>query len=111
MEFVMMGLAHLQFRHPIEDFARIEIAEDSPFKLEQKRRVNRVTQIEQRIRPGQAIAQLGEGHSHATHLPKFVSIRSGRLIQETISKTVLSEASLKTCDAGSICGRIIRRGK
>ena len=54
-EFVVMRLAHFHFRHPIKDFARIEIAEDSLFELEEKRRMERIAQVQQRVRAGQSI--------------------------------------------------------
>ena len=56
-ELVVMALAHLHFRHPIKDFARIEVAKNAALEFEQKRRMNRVGEIEQNVRPGQSIAQ------------------------------------------------------
>jgi hypothetical protein len=38
-EFVVMGLAHLHFRHPVKDFAGIEVAKNPAIKIEEKRRV------------------------------------------------------------------------
>src|SRR3954453_18433156 len=52
-EFMMRGLTKLEFCHPIKDLARVEIAQNPPLKLLKKRRMNRVTQIEQDVRPGQ----------------------------------------------------------
>src|SRR5881392_2415235 len=46
-KFMMMWLAHLQLSHPVENFAWVEIAENASVELEEKWRVNRITQIEQ----------------------------------------------------------------
>jgi len=54
-KFVVMRLAHFHFRHPIKDFARIEIAEDSLFELEEKRGMERIAQVQERVRAGQSI--------------------------------------------------------
>ena len=39
-EFVVIGLAHLQFRHPIKDFARIEITKNPALELQKQRRMD-----------------------------------------------------------------------
>ena len=48
-EFIVVGLAHLQLRHPIKNFAWIEVAENAAFELQKKWRMNGITQIEQRV--------------------------------------------------------------
>src|SRR5437773_3330779 len=36
-ELVVMALAEIKFRHPIKNFARIEITKNAPLEFEQKR--------------------------------------------------------------------------
>src|SRR6266403_2084957 len=48
-EFIVVRLAHLQLCHPIKNFTRIEVAENAAFELQKKWRMNRITQIEQRV--------------------------------------------------------------
>ena len=105
----MMGLPHLQFRHPIKNFARIEIAKNAALEFKQKRRMNRVTEIEQRVRSCESIAQLTTTHSHAAHLPEIVCIGGGRLMQEAITKAVFAKTALKTFYARAIGTRIACR--
>jgi len=53
--------------HPIKDFARVEIAKEPALKLKKKWRMNRITEIEQRVRSRQPIKQRSLRHSDATH--------------------------------------------
>jgi len=48
-EFVVERLAHFQLRHPIKNFTWIEVAENAAFELQKKWRMNRITEIEQRV--------------------------------------------------------------
>ena len=66
-KLVVIRLAHLQLRHPIKNFARIEVAENFSLKLQEERRMNRVTEIQQSIWPGQPIKQSLFRHPDATH--------------------------------------------
>jgi len=54
----MIALAQLEFRHPIKNLARIEVAENAPLESEQERRMQRIGEIEENVRRGQPIAQL-----------------------------------------------------
>ena len=56
-EFVLERLAHLQLGHPIKNFAWIEVAENAAFELQKKWRMNRITEIEQRVWSGQSFEQ------------------------------------------------------
>src|SRR6266404_5351532 len=56
-ELVMMRLAHFHLRHPIKNFARIEIAKQPVFELEQEGRMNGITEIEQHVWPGETLEQ------------------------------------------------------
>jgi hypothetical protein len=67
-ELVVIGLAHLQFRHPIKDFARIEITKNPALELQKERRMNGVTEIEQPTWSGQSIDQSTFRHTYATHV-------------------------------------------
>ena len=53
----MMRLAHFHLRHPVKNLARIEIAKNPPFELQEEGRMNGVTEIEQRIWAGKTIEQ------------------------------------------------------
>src|SRR6266516_270538 len=66
-ELIVIRLAHLQLGHPIKNFARIEVAENFSLELQEERRMNRVTEIQQRIWPGQPIKQSLFRHPDATH--------------------------------------------
>ena len=84
-ELVMMALAHLEFRHPIKDLARIEIAENAPLELEQKRRMKRVGEIEENVRRGEPVAQLALRDSDATHRREVVFIARRILVEQAIT--------------------------
>ena len=45
-ELVMIALTEVELRHPIENFARVEIAEDASLKLEQEWRMQRISEIQ-----------------------------------------------------------------
>src|SRR5204863_9279631 len=77
-EFVMVRLPHLHLGHPIEDFARIEIAKNAPLELQKTWRVNRVTEIEQHIWSSQPIEQISFRYSDAIH-PGDIMRGIGRL--------------------------------
>ena len=66
-ELIVIRLAHLQLGHPIKDFARIEITKNFSLELQKERRMNRVAEIQQRVRPRQPIKQRSLRHSDATH--------------------------------------------
>ena len=61
-ELVVMALAELEFRHPIKNFARIEIAKNTALEFEQERRMHRVGKIEQNVRrrPAERAARAGK---------------------------------------------------
>ena len=94
-----MGLAHLHFRHPEKDFARIEIAKNPPLELQKKWRMKRVTQVEQRIRTRQTFTQFAPRHSDAAHSSQVVHIVGRRLIKQTVaaSQSMLAQAAAEIC--------------
>ena len=107
-EFVVMRLAHLHFRHPEKDFARIEIAKNPPFELQEKRRVEGVAQVEQRIRTRQTLAQFASRHSDATHPFEVVHIIRRCLIKQAITslEAMLTQAPLEIANARFIFARV-----
>jgi hypothetical protein len=48
-KFVVRRLAQFHSGHPIKNFTRIQVAKDPSLKLQKKWRVNRVTEIQQRV--------------------------------------------------------------
>src|SRR5438876_4870837 len=108
---MVMRLAHLHFRHPIKNFARIEIAENPALELHKKRRMNRITEIEERVWSRESIEQLPFRHSNAIHAGEIVRVGCGFLIQQTVSATqaVLAQSSLEVRDPGLISARIVCR--
>src|SRR6266576_1174702 len=83
-EFVMVRLPHLHLRHPIEDFARIEIAKNASLKFQQQRRMNRIREIEQDIGSAEAREQLAFGNSDALQRVQVMRIRCRLLVKQTI---------------------------
>ena len=110
-ELVVMRLAHFHFRHPVKNFARIEIAEDPALELRKKRRMDRVTEIEQRVWSPESIEQIPFRHSDTNHPSEIVHIISRLLIQQTVSagQAVLAQSSLEIRDPGLISARIVCR--
>src|ERR1700731_1282697 len=100
-ELVVMRLAHLHLRHPEKDFARIEIAKNSPLELEKKWRMERIAQVEQSVRGGQTIEQFAARHSDASHSHQVVRILRGRLMQQTITaaESVLAQLALELAES------------
>ena len=76
----MIRLAHFHLCHPVKNFTRVEVAKDSAFELQEERRVNRVTEIQQRIWAGQPFAQIGFWEAKAPHLVEILGIAGLRLI-------------------------------
>src|SRR5437016_4663546 len=74
----MGRLTHLHLRHPVNDLAWIEIAKNPAFKLQQQRRMNGVTKIEQRVWPGQSIEQFVFRNSDA--LQRIEMVRAFRFL-------------------------------
>jgi hypothetical protein len=107
----MMRLAHLHPGHPIKNFARVEIAKEPALKLKKKWRMNRITEIEQRVWSGQSFEQTPLRHADALHCVEIVRVGCGLLIQQAISvaEAMFAQASLETFDPMSIfdyiCGR------
>src|SRR6266481_1894269 len=83
-EFVMIRLPHLHFRHPIEDFARVEIAKNAPLKFQQQRRMNRIREIEQNIRSTEALEQFAFGNSDALQRVQIMRVGCRLLVEQTI---------------------------
>src|SRR5262249_19120545 len=84
-ELVMVGLPHFHLRHPIENFARVEIAKNASFKFQQQRRMNRIRQIEQDIGSAETLEQIAFGNSYALQRVQVMRIRCRLLIKQTIS--------------------------
>ena len=112
-ELVVMGLAHFHSRHPEEDFARIEIAKNSPLELQEERRVKRIAQVEQRVRARQTLVQFAPRHSDAAHSVQVVRIIRRCLIKNAIasSQLMLTQLALKLSDARLIVSAVVSRGK
>ena len=100
-EFVVMGLAHLQLRHPIKNFAWIEVTKNPALKIQQKRRVDRIAKVEQGIRSRQSIEQFAPRHSDWTNSIQLVHVIGRLLIKQTITslETVLAKPSLEILNA------------
>src|SRR5436190_9205503 len=103
-----MRLAHLHFRHPIKNFARVEIAKNSFLELEKERRMKRITEVEERVRPGQASVQFLPGKAHAMHRRQIMTVVSGTLVEETVRllQSMFAEPSLENADARFIFASI-----
>jgi hypothetical protein len=109
-KFVVLGLAHLQLCHPIKDFARVEIAKNSPIKLQKKWRMNRIAQIEQHIRPGEASQKSATGHADAFHPAKVMKVCGRRLVKQAIpaGQSMLAQPALKILNVRAIGVAIAR---
>ena len=83
-EFVMVRLPHFHLRHPIKNFARVEIAKNASLKFQQQRRMNRIREIEQNIRSTEALEQLAFGNSDALQRVQVMRIRCRLLVKQTI---------------------------
>src|SRR5262249_12518939 len=81
----MVRLAQLHLRHPIEDFARIEVAKNSALEFQQQRRMNGIRKIEQNVRSGEAIDQLTFGNSDAIQRVQVVRVDCCLLAKQTVS--------------------------
>src|SRR6266436_253255 len=106
----MVRLPHLQLRHPIKNFAGVEVAEDSPLKLQKKWRMNRIAQIKQDIWSSQAIEQPPFRHPHAIDRLEIVSVTGRFLVKQTISpgKPVLAQSALETANVRLVNAPIFR---
>src|ERR1041385_2435549 len=104
----MGGLADLHLRHPEKDFARVEIAKNPAFKLQQKRRMKRITQIEQGIWPGETIYQLSPRHPDTTHSRQVVDVVGWLLMKQTVLplKSIFAQTALKALDPRFVSLRI-----
>ena len=83
-KFVMVRLPHFHLRHPIKNFARVEIAKNASLKFQQQRRMNRIREIEQNIRSAEALEQLAFGNSDALQRVQVMRIRCRLLVKQTI---------------------------
>ena len=113
-ELVVMRLAQLHFRHPIKNFARIEIAKNPALEFEQKRRMNRVSEIEQNVRPGQPIAQFALGTFRCNACAaRSCSSACRILIKQTIApgQSMRAELSLEIAMHAASADAVARRGQ
>jgi hypothetical protein len=101
---MVIRLAHFHLRHPIEDFAWIEVAKDSAFELQKQGRVKRVTEIEQRIRAGQPLPQSGFGEAETARLTQIVGIARSALVQQAVIFGQSVNAQL--CGEASDCSQV-----
>src|SRR4029077_4049424 len=83
-ELVMVRLPHFHLRHPIKNFARVEIAKNASLKFLQQRRMNRIREIEQDIGSAEALEKLAFGNSEAPQRVQVMRIRGGLLVKQTI---------------------------
>src|SRR6478672_4373479 len=83
-KFVMVRLPYFHFRHPIKNFARVEIAKNASLKFQEQRRMNRICEIEQDIRSAEALKQLAFRNSDALQRIQVVRIRCRLLEKQTI---------------------------
>jgi hypothetical protein len=106
-------LAHLHFRHPKKDFARIEVAKNSPLELGKERRMDRVTEIEQGGRAGQPVEQFLPGKPDASHLREIVLVAGWILIEQAtgVFQAVLTKAALENPNPRFILARVRCRGQ
>ena len=81
----MIRLPYFHLRHPIENFARVEIAKNASFKLQQQRRMNRIREIQHDIWSTEALEQLALGNSDALQGLQVMHIRCRLLIEQTVS--------------------------
>ncbi len=111
-KFVMMRLAHLHPGHPKKDFARVEIAKNSALELKEKRRMNRVAEIQQRIRAGETAGEFLAGKANAAHLAQLMNVArqaSGEAGNTNCRAHVRAAAAGISGCANSILPRIRRR--
>ena len=112
-EFVMVRLPHLHLRHPIKDFARVEIAKNAPLKFQQQRRMNRIREIEQNIRSTEALEQLAFRNSDAPQRVQVMRVGCRILVEQTIpaGQSVRAQLPLEILNlagraaASSVAGR------
>src|SRR5215469_4182842 len=84
-KLVMIRLPHFHLRHPIENFARVEIAKNASFKFQQQRRMNRIREIEQNIGSAETVEQLAFGNSDALQRVQVMRIHGLLLVKQTVS--------------------------
>src|SRR6202030_1999744 len=104
----MRQLPELHLGHPKHDLARIKIAEQAALKLQKQRRMNRITEIQDRVRPGETIKQLAFRHSNATELVQIVRTFRFLVIKQTITfrESVCAQLSLKISNLALVVLRI-----
>ncbi len=112
-ELVVLALAQFEFRHPIENFTRIEIAENAALELEQKRRMKRVGQVQKNVRRSEPAAQLPLRQADAAKCRQIVCIAGRILVKQAIasSEPVGAELPLEVRDASRVVGAVLRRGQ
>jgi hypothetical protein len=105
-------LAQFHFGHPIKNFTRIQIAKDASLKLQKKWRVNRVTEIQQRVWAGESIKQRSFRHPDTTYRVELMRPRCWFLIEQTIatSQSMRAELPLEVVNPGLI-GPLVIRGR
>ena len=113
-ELVVKGLAHLHAGHPERDFAGVEVAEQPPLKAQQERRMDRIAQVEQRVRTGEAVFQLGLAQpvGFASSARSCASL--GRVLVEqavVFLQAVLREALAERADAGAVLRGVLAGGQ
>src|ERR1700731_1411063 len=83
-ELVMARLPHLDLGHPIKNFARIEITKNPALELQQERRMNRIAEVEQNVRSGQAFEQRLFRHPDAADRVEVVLVVKGFVVKKAI---------------------------
>jgi hypothetical protein len=110
-KFVVRRLTQLHLGHPVKNFARVQIAKDASLKLQKKWRMNRVTEIQQRIWSSQSIEQRWLRHSYAANRVEIMRAGCRFLIQQTIatSQSMQAQLPLEVINSGLIGVRVICR--
>ena len=108
-----MRLAHFHSRHPVKDLARVEVAKNPALKLEEKGRMQRVAEIQQRVRARQTLEQFRSRDSDAFHFAQLVDIGGQRLMQQAIRilQAMVAKPSLKNADPRLILASVRGRGQ
>src|SRR5262249_37078349 len=107
-ELVMGRLAHFHPRHPINNFARIEVAEYSALEFQKQRWMQGVTQVEQRVWPSKSIEQFAFRHSNALDCVEIVLAQRILVVEQaiTFAEPVRAELSPEVVDLAPIVARI-----
>jgi hypothetical protein len=107
---MMMSLPEIEFRHPIKDLARIEVAKDSPFEFEKQRRMEGLGEIEENVGPLQPMPQFAPGEADTTHRLEIVHFCRVLGVEQAVTpaQSMGAELPLKIYNAGLVTGGVAR---